>query len=128
MRFPPDVETVEDIPDEFAPGPLMSRQSLIDGILTVVPDADFSNPAWGKIEGPGYSIEVNVGDDDPVESFGFNVRGGDLADVAIADILDHLELRAIDESSGDFFDRQASVESLQGWRAHRDRVIGTPST
>jgi hypothetical protein len=125
LDFPPDIETPGDVPEDFRPGPLMSREALIEGISELVPGADFSDPTWGRLDGPDYSIEVNIGEDDPVESFALQVSGGDRAVGVVADILDHFRLRAIDTGSedGGFFDREGSVDQLRAWRAYRDQVI-----
>jgi hypothetical protein len=49
--------------------PLGTRAEVTAKILEAVPTADFSDPAWGRIEGETFSIEVNVGADDLVTSF-----------------------------------------------------------
>ena len=41
----------------------------------------------------------------------------------VAELLDHLGLRAIDVQAGDFFDVDAAQASFSKWRAYRDRVI-----
>lgn len=128
--LPSDSRSVADIPDDFLPQPLMPRSDLIARIREVVPEADFSDPAWGVVEGPDYSIEINVGDDDPVSSFAFHVRGGDLAAGVVAAILDHLGLRGLDtaqdESGTGFFDPATAVNSLRRWRSFRDRTLAAP--
>src|SRR3569832_757136 len=123
--LPAGVQSVEDIPDDFAPKELGPRAEIIAKIKEVVPDADFSDPTWGRIEGEGWSIEVNTGDEEVCDSFAFHVRGQDEAVGTIAAILDHLKLRALDAQTGEFF--AAGPESLEGfrkWREYRDRVIG----
>jgi hypothetical protein len=91
-----------------------------------VPEADFSDPAWGRIDGADFSIEVNMGLGEQVDSFAFHVRGRDLALGAIAEILEHLNLRAVDPQSktGSLFTPASAQASLQAWRAYRDSVIG----
>ena len=122
--LPPDAATVADIPDDFEPAPLMERSALIERIRGVVSEADFGDPAWGRIEGPGFSIEVNIGNEDPVRGFAFHVRGGDLAVGIVADVLERLGLRALDPGSGSgFFERGAAVASLTAWRDYRSRVL-----
>jgi len=127
--LPADARNVADIPDDFAPRPLMPRQALIDRITEVVPGADFTDPAWGKIDGPDFSIEVNIGEGDPVEGFAFHVRGGDQAAGIVADVLGHLGLRALDmgRDDGGFFDPDDAVENLRRWRAYRDQVVAAAS-
>jgi len=100
--LPRDATSVADIADDFVPQAIGSRVHIVDTIARIVPDADFSDPIWGIIEGFGYSIEVNLGEDDPVHGFALHVRG-DGADSVIAAILDELGLRALDSESGEFF-------------------------
>jgi hypothetical protein len=45
------------------------------GNRNVFPEVDFSNPEWGMAEEVGFSIEVNIGADDPVMGFALLVRG-----------------------------------------------------
>ena len=123
--LPADVETLDEIPDDFRPAPLMATAVLIERNKEVVPEADFGEQTWGQIEGPGFSIEVSICDRDPVQSFAFHVRGGDMAAGIVADLLEHLGLRALDPGSASgFFDRQSAFASLTAWRTYRDRVVG----
>jgi hypothetical protein len=123
--FPKDARTLDDIPEGFEGAPLMARSALIERVKDVVPEADFSDPTWGNIEGPDYSIEINVGDEDPVKSFAFHVRGGDLAAGIVAAILERLDLRGVDSGreDGGFFDPESAQDSLRRWRAYRDQVV-----
>jgi hypothetical protein len=98
--IPPLARSVKEIPDGFHPKPIGKRLDLVARIREVVPNADFSSPTWGSIEGPDYSIEVNMGLDEHVKSFAFHVRGGDRAPFVIFDIREHLGLRAFDPASG----------------------------
>ena len=127
--IPPFARSVKEIPDDFDPKPIGNRSDLVARIREVVPNADFSSPAWGSIEGPGYSIEVNMGDDEHVKSFAFHVRGGDQAPFVISDVLEHLGLRAFDPASkSGIFGVDADVTSgLHAWRTYRDQVLGKPS-
>jgi hypothetical protein len=119
----PDVASVAEVPDDHKPRPLGPRAWVIDRIKEVVPDADFSDPAWGNIEGDYWSIEVNLGKDEECSDFAFHVRGAGEEPVdVIQRILDHLGVRAVDGSSGEFFSREAALASFDQWRAFRDRV------
>ena len=44
-----------------------------------------------------------------------------------ADTIGHLSERALDTSTGKFFDPPAAVTNLQEWRASRDRATGQAS-
>jgi hypothetical protein len=103
--------------------------SRVSHFLEVVPQADFSDPAWGKIVGDSFSIEVNMGHSDEVESFALHVRGNDLAIGVVAEILEHLNLRGVDPQSetSALFTPETAQMSLRAWRSYRDSVINKPS-
>ena len=97
--LPAGIESVGDIPDDFVPRDLGPRAAIVQAIQRAVPSIDFTDPTWGRIEGQGYAIEINIREDDPVRSFAFHVRGGDDAAEVVAEVLAALNLRAIDPQS-----------------------------
>jgi hypothetical protein len=122
--FPRDIKTLEDIPEGYSPPSIGKRSTVISRIKEVVPFANFSDPSWGLIDGDGWSIEVNLGDSEDCMGFAFHVRGGDEAVGVVAAVLQHLDLRAFDAQTGDFFVAgPEAVESFRKWRAYRDRVV-----
>ena len=123
--LPPDARTVADIPDDFAPRPIGRRTDILAGIFHAAPAADFTDPTWGKIDGPGFSIEVNIGPEDVLDSFAFHVRGGSEALFVIADILRELGLRAIAPGTESGFFELADLEPAYAqWQAYRRQVVG----
>jgi hypothetical protein len=125
--LPRDAESVKNIPADFKPSPIGRRSIIIEKILEIVPTADFSDPAWGRIDGDGWSIEVNIGAEEECRSFAFHVRGGDAAVGAIAAILEHLNLRALSSQAGGFFvANMEAVEAFRKWRGYRDQVVERP--
>lgn len=124
MDLPADAMSVPDMPEDFKPNPLGQRGHLIRSILQVAPTADFSDPSCGILDTDSFSIEISMGDSQIVDGIALHVRGGDAGAGAVGDIITHLELRAVDSSTGDFFDPATSVDSLRAWRAFRDRAIG----
>jgi len=126
QEIPPDVRSVDEIPDGFRPGAIGSRGEIIARIRRILPNADFSDPSWGKVDSSTYSIEVNIGADDPVTSFALHVRGGDHAAYVVHDILTELGLRAFDLShpTGIFALDAGSLEGLREWREYRDGALG----
>ena len=121
--IPSDARTIDDIPDDFVPATIGRRAEIIEKIKEVAPFADFSDPAWGTIEGTYYSIEVNLGAEESIDSFAFHVRGDDVAAGLVSDILKHLNFRAFDSGTGDIFDHQKAAAGLKEWRADRDLVV-----
>ena len=95
--LPADVDDARDIPHDFVPGPIGSRAE-VTAALVAAADIDFTGPQWGRIEGQRYSVEVNLGTDDPVMGFAFHARGADLreVDLIVADVLTALGIRALD--------------------------------
>jgi hypothetical protein len=121
--LPPDIQAVAEIPDDFKPRSLGPRSGLIDAIRRVVPAAVFDKAGWAAIEGPNYSIDVNLGTADPVQSFTFHVRGANEALFIVADILDALGLRALAAGSeSGLFTLGTAAPAYAAWRAYRARV------
>ncbi len=123
--LPHNVKSVEDIPQDFSPRSLGKRAEIIAKIRAIVPAADFSDPAWGIIAGEGWSIEINMGEEEECECFAFHVRGNGAAPDVIAAILEHLCLRATDptQPGGLFVAGPQARASFTRWRAFRGRVM-----
>jgi hypothetical protein len=123
--LPRDARTVADIPDDFTPQPLGRRADILAGILRAASGADFTDPTWGRIDGPGYSVEVNIGPEDPVQSFAFHIRGGPEALLVVAGILAELRLRAIAPGTeSGFFEPSEFGGAYSAWQEYRRQVVG----
>jgi hypothetical protein len=123
--IPPSAATPGDIPSDFKPADLGPRSEIIRKIRDIVPFANFEDPAWGQVDGPGFSIEINLGAEPIVHGFAFHARGGDAAAAVISDILTHLGFRAFDASSesGMFEPGPQAEESQRRWHTYRDSVL-----
>jgi hypothetical protein len=123
--LPRDARVLADVPANFRPGPIGKRSAVIEKIREIVPTADFSDPSWGLIDGDDWSIEVNIGAEETCTGFALHVRGGDAAVGVVAAILQHLNLRALDSQTGEFFAAgPQAIDSFSKWRAYRDRAVG----
>lgn len=123
--IPASVRAVSEMPDDFEPQLLGKRAEIIARIREVVPTSDFTDPTWGQINGPDFSIEVSLGDMEDVHSFAFHVRGGELAAVVVADVLRHLGFRAFDPNSDSgIFELDDAAAGLRKWRTYRDHIMG----
>ena len=124
LGLPAGVGALADLGDQDLV-PLATRAEVMAALTRAAPDADWRDPTWGQIEGAGFSIEVSVGDDDPVASVMLHVRGGDGALGVIAAIAEALGRAPVDCSDGTLLDLSspAAAASLRAWRAYRDRVV-----
>ena len=123
--LPRDARTVRDIPDHFQPSPLGARSVLIQQIRSIAPSTDFTDPAWGRLDTPTFSVEFNLGREELVRSFALHVRGDDAAAAFVSELLTHLGYRALDpqSDSGLFEPGRVADASMRRWREYRDRVI-----
>lgn len=104
---PEGIRSVAEIPEDWVAGSLpCTSDEVRAAVLELCPTADFVDAKWGIVDLPGVSIEVNVGDDTPLDSFALHVRARDkeVADEFIRSLLDRLGVRAfdIDSESGIF--------------------------
>jgi hypothetical protein len=119
----PDVARVEDIPNDFEPAPLGERAAIVERIRQAVPDVDFSNPEWGVVEGQGWSMEFNIGGEDPCKSIMLIVRGaGEEAPELVGRIIHSVGARGLDSQTGEFFDVEKAKTSFAEWQAYRNPV------
>lgn len=99
QALPSDVQSVQDIPDDWMPGPLpFTASDVIGAVRGLAPAADFSTPAWGRVTLPGVDVEVSLPQENPLQSFALHVRGGDMAaaDAFVESLLQQLSARAFD--------------------------------
>lgn len=122
QHLPASATKVADIPDDFAPLPLGPRAEILDAIAAVFPNADLRDPSWIVVDAPSYSIEINAGSADPVESLALHVRGDDAAIPPIAALIEKLGARALDSWTGEFFDAATATESIKRWRNYLDEL------
>ena len=128
--LPKGIASVAEIPDDFEPGHIGTRNRVIDAIRSLYPESNFTDPAWGTLELAGCSIEFNLGSSELLQSFAMHVRGGESAPDVIAHILQTLGLQALDPSSvSGLFQRAAAArsQSYDRWLVHRGKLLVTGS-
>ncbi|MFZ3494758.1 hypothetical protein ACODT5_16320 [Streptomyces sp. 5.8] len=124
LRLPDDITSVHEIPAGFAPDPLGRRHDVLEAVTLACPEADLSDPARGELSGPSWSIELNIGSDDPVDSIMLHVRGsgGDVL-THVFRLAEALRCMVLDCAEGDLI----TPGQTSGWHAFqqfRDRVVG----
>jgi hypothetical protein len=104
--------------------PLGAAAEVRRAISAVLSGVDWSDCAWGLYGGDGFSIEFNVGKEDPIQSMSLLVRGGG---DAIADIMKLVVANgwlALDCSTSEFLDPAApSDEGWVGFQKYRDKIL-----
>lgn len=124
QELPEGMQTIDEIPDDFRPGVIGKRSEIVRKICEAAPGADFSNPTWGVIDGPEYSIEVNIDEEEECTGFCLHVRGGEEAVAVVDRILGRLGMRALNPGSegGIYQGGQKGIESFRLWAGYRDQV------
>ena len=119
-KAPPPIEQFEESDYE----PLGTAVEVRQRIAALLPGVDWTDITWGIYEGDGFSIEFNVGKDDPIGDMMLHVRGGGDAISAIVTIAHSNGWSALDCSTSEFLDLQnPSQEGWMGFQALRDTVL-----
>lgn len=123
----PDVPTVADIPVDFRPGPIGRFDERLRQVLEAVPQAEQQDDDWLFVEAPDMELSISltreVGTDD-LRGITVFVHGGAASPQCVAAIVKRLGLRALDTSTGEFFDTDAPERGYNAWLAYRGQVTG----
>lgn len=122
---PVHAKSVDEIPQHFDPPPLGTGTDVRQRLHENLRDLDLSDPAWGRLVGPTWSIELNIGTDDPIDSIMLHVRGdGDEVLAVIAQIVGSVGGRALDISTGEFLTGDpAETAGWHGFQQYRDQIL-----
>jgi len=122
--IPLDAVSADDIPDNFEAQPLGPRSIILAAIQAAAPNVQWPEPGTGTIQGYNYTIEIELGRNDPVDEFAFFVRGSRDGLTVIARILDTLGLRAIaPDCDGGIFELGNAEMAFDRWRGSSDPVL-----
>jgi hypothetical protein len=120
MAAPPGVP-IEDVEEQHMR--LGTREEVVAAVCAALPEVELSE-RYARVEGETYTVELNLGDDDPVQGMSVRVQGGDEAVEPLLRLCAHTGWRALDISTGGFLDEADDpAAGLRGWRAFRNRVI-----
>ena len=125
LRLPDDVTSMHELPGDYSPEPLGRQRDVLAAVTQAVPEVDLSDPTWGDLSGPSWSVELNIGSKDPVDSIMLHIRGsGDDVLIPVFRLAEALRCRVFDLAEGDLI----NPGQTSGWHAFqqfRDRVIGS---
>jgi hypothetical protein len=124
QNLPAGIKRAADIPDDFEPGSIGSRADVIEKMKATFPGLTLERDGSGSIEGEGYSIEIDVGEENPVESVAFYCRGGGMAILEVNRALAALGVGAMSTGKSGIFNVEAALKDFGEWEKYRDQVSG----
>lgn len=124
LRLPDDVTSVQEIPADHTPDSLGRQREVLAAVTQACPEVDLSDPTWGELSSPTWSIELSIGSEDPVESIMLHIRGSaDDVPTPVFRLAEALRCKVLDCAEGELI----TPGQTSGWHAFqqfRDRVIG----
>ena len=121
--LPAEARSVSDIPDTFQPRPLGRRSEVISRVSSRFPDADFSDPNWGRLHRSTFSVDISLPDEgETINGVTLHVRGSDDAVDAVVSLIDAIGGRAVDSWTGELFDQAVAMHSMRRWRAYLEEI------
>ena len=127
FKVPNTITSVRDVPRDYQPPPLGSHSLIAAALTRVVPSVDLTDPTWGLLANLDWSIELNIGRKDPIDSIMLHIRGGgDDVLTAVFRIAAELDCQVFDCSGGDLISEE-DTGNWHAWQDYRDQVIGPTS-
>lgn len=121
----PDGATVAELPEGCALPPLGSPTEVRRTIRATLPQVDLSDPTWGVLHGPTWTIELLTGEEDPVTLLTLLVRGtGDDALVPIFDLARALDCAVEDTTEGRLLNGPEDTDGWHSFQNFRAQVFG----
>ncbi|MCP4317283.1 MAG: hypothetical protein GY789_15035 [Hyphomicrobiales bacterium] len=115
---------VSEMPDEWSGNHAEAVADVPAKISSILPKTDWSDPKWGTLDGNSFSLEFNMGDDDPCSSFMIHARGGGEVARVIEEIAQLPGWYALDTSQGEWLHHCSSAEAgIEAFNNYRDQVI-----
>jgi hypothetical protein len=122
MRLPDGLKSTEDIPEDFEPPVLGTLKEVHDSICEVLPGLPLENGV-AAIEVDGGSVEIYVGEDDPVQSVMLCIRGEEPVLDVVNDLVEVLGGQALDAGSeSGVYDPAHAAESLRGFNEYMAQI------
>jgi len=122
MSVPPEITENSKLEGDFS-SPLGTASAVLPLLKQIVPSLDLSDPTWGILDGPDFSIEFNIGKEDPIPTIMLHVRGGEAALGPIQRLCEETGWRALDCGDGEFIDFAGDPGAgLRKWQIYRDQM------
>lgn len=123
-RLPEGGTSIDDTPHKYLSPSIGSLDHVLGAIRTVMPAVDLSKPPWGILNGPTWSIELLVRQDDPVDSLLLEVRGsGDDVMEPIFLLAEALGCGVYDTTQGAFLTGRQDTDGWHELQRGRNWVV-----
>ncbi|MDR0525812.1 MAG: hypothetical protein LBG90_08090 [Spirochaetaceae bacterium] len=102
----------------------MAYNFFINEIKKIFPYINSNDENWLILDEETFSIEFNVGEDDPINNIMLHVRGEDEALKAIGLVCKKINLQAFDTTESKIidFDKETN-EGFTQWREYKNNVL-----
>lgn len=116
---------VTEMPNDWRGEDLGPLEEVRGKISASVPKVNWNDPSWGTLDGEGYSLEFNVGRDDPCYGFMVHVRGAGVAVRLLLAIGERWGWYLLDTSQGEWLHHLSDAEAgWVGFQQFRNRIVG----
>jgi hypothetical protein len=125
IKAPPEVTSFSTgkLPEEFILE-LDSRSDVTSLLNEVVPEIQYLDANWARIRTEDFSIELNIGNNDPIEALMLHIYGKENSIEVISRICQRTGWRAYDTSNDGFIDfDQKSAPGFQHWKSYKEKII-----
>jgi hypothetical protein len=122
LPFRPEWSSAEDIPDDWAPGPLCPRGTVVAALGDVFPLATEGDEGLYSVGED--SADIHVGLEDPTDSVNVYLYGGATPQIMeqLVTFAALLGTRALDIQTDEFLTSKGGAESYAAWQAWLDTV------
>ena len=126
----PDVASVADIPQDFRPGTIGDRESLVARMREAVPFLEHQEHDWYVVDTREVVLSFSISSEsgtDAVTCIAIHVHGGEHSPACVAALVLATGCRALDTGTGGFFDVHAPEHGHSSWAGYRDQVLSRSS-
>src|SRR5574344_399098 len=122
--LPQEIQRIKDIPDDFEPKIIGTRDSVIKSLCELFPNIDFSDKTWGILDGSKFQIEFNMGNEEHLNGFTLHIHGDseEAIDIVLK-VCSQLGLKAIDPNCENLFNKKDALKSFNEWKEYRERAL-----
>jgi hypothetical protein len=114
MELPAEAQSMTQVPHDYRADSLGDRALLASRLEEAIPGIEFEDPSWGSVNGDGFSIQIDLGEQSEVDSVTLHVQGGGSdAMQTIWQTTRALGVRALDVTTGELLNFSQDGDELR---------------